>query len=120
MRRYLAASALLLLAACATRPQTAAPSQPAQQPPPPPSVHTRGEIIGSTSEQLVARFGMPALQIREKDSWKLQFRNSTCVLDAYLYPPPGRQSPYTVTYVDTRTPSLADIGQGTCIASFER
>jgi hypothetical protein len=114
MRRYLAASALLFLAACATQ-QPTAPS-PAEQPPPP--QQARGRILGLTAEELVQRFGTPALQIREGDSWKLQFRSRQCVLDAYLYPPAPGRTPYRVTYVETRTPSLGAIDQALCIASF--
>jgi hypothetical protein len=113
MRRFLAASMLLLLAACATRPQTAEPATP---PPPPPSEHTRGEVMGMTADDLVRRFGTPALQIREGQSLKLQFRSDLCVLDAYLYP--TGNAPYRVTYVDARTRSLGDIDQAICIRSL--
>lgn len=65
------------------------------------------------------RFGLPALQIREGNSWKLQFRSRLCVLDAYLYPPAAGRTDYRVTYVDTRTPSLGAIDQTVCIASLE-
>lgn len=113
MRRFLALSMSLLVAACATAPK---PGQPAEAAPPP-SVHTRGEIIGLTAEELVQKFGSPALQIREGESLKLQFRNSQCVLDAYLYP--TGSAPYRVTYVDTRTFALGDANQALCIDSFE-
>ena len=116
MRRILPATALLLLGACTTRPLPAPVEQQQQAPP---SEHTRGGLIGLTPEQLVERFGSPALQIREGNSWKLQFRSASCVLDAYLYPAPGQQTPYRVTYVDTRTRSLNSINQLACIASLE-
>ena len=69
-----------------------------------------------TAEDLVRRFGTPALQIREGDGLKLQFRSPQCVLDAYLYP--GGNAPHRVTYVDTRTRALADVDQAFCIRSF--
>lgn len=119
MRRILAGAGILLLAACvAPHPAPVAPQQPQQAPPP--SVHTRGNVIGLTVSELVQRFGKPALQIREGNSWKLQFRNTKCVLDAYLYPPQGQQTPYRVTYVEARTPSLNDINQALCVSSLER
>ena len=113
MRRLAALSLSLLLAACATAPK---PAQPPAQPPPPPSEHTSGAIIGMTADQLVRRFGTPALQIREGTSLKLQFRSSLCVLDAYLYP--TGSAPHRVTYVDTRTRSLGNIDQALCIRSL--
>ena len=111
MRRLLVLSASLLLAACASRPASV------EQPPAPPSAHTRGGIIGLTADELVRRLGTPVLQIREGESWKFQFRNGTCVLDAYLYP--AGSAPYRVTYVDARTRSLAEVDQALCIDSLE-
>lgn len=115
MRILLVAASVLMLSACARGPR---PAQP-QLPQLPPSEHTRGPIIGATPEQLVQRFGTPALQIREGMSLKLQFRSPSCVLDAYLYPPAGASAPYRVTYVDTRNPALADVPQAACIAALE-
>jgi len=111
MRRISAISLSLLLAACATAPK---PGQPTEVPVSP---HMRGEIIGLTAEELVRRFGTPALQIREGESLKLQFRSAQCVLDAYLYP--SGSAPHRVTYVDTRTRSLAEADQADCIDSLD-
>ena len=70
-----------------------------------------------TAEDLVRRFGTPALQIREGNSLKLQFRSDQCVLDAYLYP--SGSGIYRVTYVDARTRGLADVDQALCVHSIE-
>jgi hypothetical protein len=111
MRRFLALSLSLLVAACATRPTTTAPvpEQPREEP--------RSGLVGMTTEDLVRRFGTPALQIREGESLKLQFRDAQCVLDAYLYP--GRNGAYHVTYVDTRTRALGAIDQAACVSALE-
>lgn len=111
MRLIATVSLSLLLAACATAPR---PGQPVETPPP--SAHTRGEIIGLTASDLVSRFGTPALQIREGESVKLQFRSGLCVLDAYLYQ--TGNAPHRVTYVDARTRALADMDQAVCIGSL--
>jgi hypothetical protein len=118
MRRLFASAGFLFLAACATKP--VAVEQPERPPEPPPSAHTRSDIVGLTTDEVVRKLGRPALQIREGESLKLQFRGSQCVLDAYLYPPSPGHAPYRVTYVDTRTRSLAAIDQTACIASLER
>ena len=111
MRRSLVFSGSLLLAACASRPTAV------QTPEAPPSEeHVSGGIVGMTADDLVHSFGTPALQIREGNSLKLQFRSDQCVLDAYLYP--TGNAPYRVTYVDTRTSSLAKADQTACIASL--
>ena len=113
MRRLVLASTLLL-AACATRPQ----QQPAQQIPQPeqPTSPQARQILGLTPNELVGHFGKPALQIREGNSLKLQFRGRSCVLDAYLYPQSGA---YRVTHVDTRSPSGVDMDQAACIFALE-
>jgi hypothetical protein len=115
MRRFFALSLALLAAGCATAPQ----QKPTQTTTvvPPPSEHTRGAIMGMTADELVRRFGTPALQIREGNSLKLQFRSDQCVLDAYLYP--TGNAPYRVSYVDTRTRSLNEIDQAICVASLQ-
>jgi hypothetical protein len=112
MRRLTLVSLLLLASACARAPA------PQPVPQPPPSEHVRGQVIGMTTDELVRRFGTPALQIREGSSLKLQFRSDVCVLDAYLYQ--TGSAPYRVTYVDTRTRSLAAIDQAICVNSLGR
>ena len=117
MRPFLVTAIFVMLAGCATRPQTGEPlpqPQPSSQDP-----HVHGPIVGLTSQEVVQLLGTPALQIREGNSLKLQFRSNSCVLDAFLYPPPGAAAPYRVTYVDTRTPSLAPADQGACVHSLE-
>jgi hypothetical protein len=110
MRRLLVVSASLLVSACATAPRQAEPEQV------PAIAQGHGGLIGMTADDLVRRFGTPALQIREGNSLKLQFRNPQCVLDAFLYPD---GSSYRVTYVDTRTRALAAVDQATCARSLQ-
>jgi hypothetical protein len=115
MRRYLALSLSLMLAACAT-----APRQETAVPPPvvqPQQPVEQNALIGLTAQDLVGRFGAPALQIREGTSFKLQFRGARCVLDAYLYPS-GNGGTLRVTHVDTRLPSGADMPQAACTTSL--
>jgi hypothetical protein len=112
MRRILIASTLLL-AGCATRPQTQ-PQAPAQPAAPQGGVR---RLEGLGTSDLVARFGRPALQVREGTSLKLQFRGRACVLDAYLYP--NQTGVLRVTHVDTRSVSGSDTDQATCISALE-
>ena len=114
MRRLLALSLLFLIAACATRPQ--------QPPAPAPTVvqvepEQQNSLMGLTAQELVGRYGTPALQIREGNSLKLQFRGRRCVMDAYLYPS-GNSGTLKVTHVDTRLPSGGEIDQAACIFSL--
>jgi hypothetical protein len=111
MRRFLVLSLILALAACATRPQQQAPvPAPAPQAQP----EETSTLVGLTAQELVGRFGAPALQIREGNSLKLQFRGPRCVMDAYLYPS-GGSGTLKVTHVDTRLPSGGDIDQAACV-----
>jgi hypothetical protein len=114
MRRYLALSITLPLAACAMAPrQTAAPAAAVVQQQP----VEQNSLVGLTPQELVSRFGAPALQIREGTSVKLQFRGSRCVLDAYLYPS-GSAGTLRVTHVDTRLSTGADTPQAACTAAL--
>jgi hypothetical protein len=114
MRSLIALSLALLVGACAPRlQQVSAPSPQVPQPQP----QQPGSLTGLTAQELVGRFGAPALQIREGTSLKLQFRGSRCVMDAYLYPS-GSSGTLKVTHVDTRTPTGADFDQAACIFSL--
>jgi hypothetical protein len=115
MRRYLLIAAALFLASCATAPQQAAPEVPeiVQTP-----RTARSGLAGLSAGELVGHFGNPALQVREGTSLKLQFRGRTCVLDAYLYPSQGDNTP-RVTHVDARTSNGADTDQAACISALE-
>ena len=110
MRRFLILSLSLLVAACATRPTTTTPVR--EHP-----LEESGVLIGMTTDQLIKRFGTPALQIREGESLKMQFRNPQCVLDAYLYP--GKNAALQVSHVDTRTRALGEIDQAACVSALE-
>jgi hypothetical protein len=113
--RRLALASTLLLAACATqRQQPATENVPVA---PPAAAPEPRQLLGLTAPDLVGHFGNPALQIREGNSLKLQFRARRCVLDAYLYPSLGGQ--YRVTHVDTRSRSGVDTDQAACISDLE-
>jgi len=113
MRRILFTTTLFL-AGCATAPQQ--PTQPEQPAQVVPTQRQTTRLMGMTQRDLLGYFGVPALQIQEGTSLKLQFRDSYCVLDAYLYP--GQNGVLRVTYVNTRTPSGADTDQAACISAL--
>jgi hypothetical protein len=106
---------LFAITACArvaTEPVT--PSAPSSSPAQP---RESGVLIGLTGNELVSRFGNPALQVREGNSFKIQFRGSLCVLDAFLYPAAGAQ--YRVTHVETRSRAGTATNQADCIRALE-
>ena len=114
MRRFLALASLSLAASCAPRPQPVSTTQP---PAPVQTPDTGNALTGLTAQELVGRFGTPALQIREGSSLKLQFRGRRCVMDAYLYPS-GSSANLKVTHVDTRNLTGGDLDQAACIFSL--
>ena len=102
----------LLLAACAT-PQRPTPPPPRSNVPPSPAVvQQTGGLIGFNTNQLVTRFGSPALRVVEGSGVKLQFRVPGCVLDAYLYGD-------AVRHVDARDIYGRDVNQAACIAAID-
>lgn len=113
MRRLPILFLTLVVAGCATAPQ----QLPTAAPPPQPQPAETSSLVGLTPQELVGRFGIPALQVREGNSLKLQFRGPRCVMDAYLYPS-GGSGVLKVTHVDTRLPSGGDIDQAACVFSL--
>ena len=114
--RFHPVAAILFLSACARVPTetatpTPSPVAPVQQP------RESGVLIGLTGNDLVSRFGRPILQIREGNSFKIQFRGPLCVLDAFLYPSTGAQ--YRVTHVEARSLAGFDTNQSDCIRALE-
>ena len=73
-----------------------------------------------TAAELIDRFGVPALQVREGTGTKFQFRNAICVLDAYVYPPLNVRGSEKVIHVDTRNRAGNDVDQRSCIAAFRK
>ncbi len=110
MRRFIPSFAALSLAACAGAPQPAPVAQQAVQPDP-------SGLVGLSPNQLVSKLGSPALQVREGNGLKLQFRNSRCVIDAYLYPVRGGE--VRVEHIDTRAPSGIDANEVVCVNLFQ-
>ncbi|MEO7603287.1 MAG: hypothetical protein ABIS39_08560 [Sphingomicrobium sp.] len=111
--RFHPLAAILFLSACARVPtETATPTPPPVQPP-----RESGVLVGMTGNELVTRFGSPVLQIREGNSFKIQFRGRLCVLDAFLYPSTGAQ--YRVTHVEARSLLGSDTNQSDCIRTLE-
>ena len=103
---------VLALSACV------APEQPdvAALPAPPPMAGSYGPpkpLIGLDAKRLIARFGEPRLDIRDRTVRKLQFLTGGCVLDAYLYTTTRGKEP-TVTHVDTRWPDGRDVDMAGC------
>jgi hypothetical protein len=114
--RFLIPASMLLLAGCASTP---APP-PKVEPTKPVVVEKveRGPLVGLSANELVSRLGTPRLQVKEGDGTKLQFANTACVIDAYLYP--GSSGTPRVSHVDTRTRDGRNAEQQSCIDSIEQ
>lgn len=103
----LAVLAALPLSACAQAPERpAAGFTPASKP-------AAASLIGLDVRALQRLLGTPRLDIRDPAARKLQFGNSRCILDAYLYPDSARREP-VVTYVEARTPTGESVDANAC------
>ncbi len=76
-----------------------------------------GELIGTDARGLQRQFGKARLDIRDPSARKLQFSNSRCILDAYLYPPGDKREPL-VTYVEARSPTGAPVDSNACVKAL--
>jgi len=114
--RRIAFLIILSAAACAPRPE-AAPA-PASTPVTPSQAEHRS-INGMTAHELIELFGRPRLQIVEGEGTKLQFAGSNCVLDVYLYPPPGGGTP-RATLIEARNPEGNDVNAQSCAAAIQQ
>ena len=74
-------------------------------------------VIGQNARNIEALLGRAALDVREGTARKLQFANSVCVLDAYLYPP-RQGAEAVVTHVDARLPDGRDMDRVSCLAAL--
>ncbi|HZV18554.1 MAG TPA: hypothetical protein VFF84_07695 [Sphingobium sp.] len=111
MRGLIPLALLSALAGCggAVIPQAAPPAvgfTPASRPEP-------SGVMGADARGLRRLFGEPRLDIRDPVARKLQFANSQCILDAYLYAPAAGREP-VVTHVDARTGAGADMDWQAC------
>lgn len=76
-------------------------------------------VIGADALQLGRQFGTPRLDVIEDDTRKLQWSGTACILDVYLYPPPGGGKP-TATYVDARRGDGRDVDRAACVAALRK
>jgi hypothetical protein len=95
-----------------SRPRTSAAATPSPRP-----VAGLEAVLGRTATVLTARFGQPALDIREGTGRKLQFEGPACILDAYL-DPPAAGGEAIVTHIDARLPDGRDMDRASCIAAL--
>ena len=72
-----------------------------------------------TAGELIQHFGRPRLQIVEGEGTKLQFAGPNCVLDVYLYPPPGGGTP-RATLIEARNLQGGDVDAQSCAAAIEK
>jgi hypothetical protein len=112
--RRIAFLIILSATACAPRPEPApapAPTSPGQA--------DHRSINGMTAHELTQLFGRPRLQIVEGEGTKLQFAGPNCVLDVYLYPPPGGGAP-RATLIEARNSQGNDVNAQSCAATIQQ
>lgn len=70
-------------------------------------------LVGWDAKRLIAQFGEPRLDIRDRTVRKLQFMTGGCMLDTYLYTTARGREP-TVTHINTRRPDGSDADPASC------
>ena len=104
-------------------PQQAAipPSVPeSSDPPPPPLPDVRAaELVGYDRARLTALLGPPDFARRDAPAELLQYRDATCVLDLFLYPP-SDAAPERVTHVEARDRDAGAAKADDCLMAVMR
>ena len=106
---------LVLLGGCVAPVAEAPP--PVQAAPRPVAATGLEVVIGSNAAALIARFGRPAIELREGATRKLQFLGPVCVLDAYLRPPRQGADPVAI-HIDARLPDGREMDRASCVAAL--
>lgn len=117
--RYIVSVGVLLLAACAPRPAPAPTPAPVGATPAGPDQHDHRTVNGMSASELIQHFGRPQLQIVEGEGTKLQFAGRNCVLDIYLYPPPGGGTP-RATLIEARNFQGGEVSAQSCAVAIEK
>jgi hypothetical protein len=111
----------LVLTACGPAAQTETRRPQTIAPPPPIAKAIAGldGVIGKNARSLTSMFGSASQDVFEADARRLQFAGTSCILDAYLYPPAaGKEA--VVTYVDARTPDGRPAERASCVSALQK
>ncbi len=76
-----------------------------------------GKVIGKDTAALILLLGPPVQDIREGSGRKLQFANTSCIFDVYLYPQAEGGTPIAV-YTAARVPDGRDAERNSCITAL--
>lgn len=111
----LSALAVSTLSACVAPSPGSRPSGGMSPPPMAGSYGKAQPLVGLDAKRLIAMFGQPRLDIRDRTVRKLQFMTAggKCVLDTYLYTTARGREP-TVTHIDTRLTDGSDVDPASC------
>jgi hypothetical protein len=119
-RSFLPLGLLLALSACGGA-SKAVEQRPATFIPPVAAKVPTGldRVMGKDARALISMFGPAQQDVREETSRKLQFANSNCILDAYLYPSAKGKEP-VVTFLSARVPDGRDADKASCVGALAR
>lgn len=108
------------------KPPTTSSSRPQPRPPivKPPAAQIQNipgvaGVLGATEPELNRQFGAPRLDVWEGDARKLQYGNTRCVLDIYLYPLEAGTEPQA-TFLDARNEAGQDIDRVACVNALRK
>jgi hypothetical protein len=108
------------LAACGGETATTTNKRPQVISAPPIKIATGlDRVMGKDARSLVQLFGPAAQDVREASARKLQFSGTSCILDAYLYPPAKGKEP-VVTYLAARVPDGRDADKASCVTALSQ
>ncbi|MFQ5617398.1 MAG: hypothetical protein ACE5FR_00360 [Rhodospirillales bacterium] len=74
-------------------------------------------LLGLEHHQVMALLGVPSFKRRDDPAQIWQYRDSTCILDIFLYRPAGGGA-YRVTHVEVRGYGVIKVSQEDCFLSL--
>ena len=76
-----------------------------------------GKLTGQSKEALLKLLGTPSFKRRDSPAEIWRYRDQSCLLDLYLYPPEGSgvAASLQVTFIEARTPQGPSTPVATCL-----
>ncbi|NKB20397.1 MAG: hypothetical protein GKS01_07860 [Alphaproteobacteria bacterium] len=83
---------------------------------------TSKTLIGQNKDRLLRLLGAPSFKRRDPPAEIWRYRDQSCLLDLYLYPPKnsGTAAPMEVAFIEARTPRGPSAPVAKCLSAIRK